>query len=73
MGCSPWGCKESDTTERLSFQFHLSGLKTLPCLDLMLALSLQIVVSPHGMPLGFVVIVCWFCYFFGCRGGHGGS
>ena len=22
--CSPWGCKESDTTERLHFQFSLS-------------------------------------------------
>ena len=24
MGCSPWGCKESDTTERLSFHFSRS-------------------------------------------------
>ena len=24
IGCSPWGCKESDTTERLHFQFSLS-------------------------------------------------
>ena len=24
MGCSPWGRKESDTTERLHFQFSLS-------------------------------------------------
>ena len=24
MGCSPWGCKESDTTERLHFCFSLS-------------------------------------------------
>ena len=24
MGCSPWGCKESDTTERLHFHFSLS-------------------------------------------------
>ena len=24
MGCSPWGCKESDTTKRLHFQFSLS-------------------------------------------------
>ena len=23
-GCSPWGCKESDTTERLHFHFSLS-------------------------------------------------
>ena len=22
MGCSPWGCEESDTTERLHFHFH---------------------------------------------------
>ena len=24
MGCSPWGREESDTTERLHFQFSLS-------------------------------------------------
>ena len=24
VGCSPWGCKESDTTERLPFPFSLS-------------------------------------------------
>ena len=24
VGCSPWGCEESDTTERLSFHFSLS-------------------------------------------------
>ena len=24
MGCSPWGCEESDTTERLHFDFSLS-------------------------------------------------
>ena len=24
VGCSPWGCKESDTTERLHFHFSLS-------------------------------------------------
>ena len=23
VGCSPWGCKESDTTERLSLSLHL--------------------------------------------------
>ena len=22
VGCSPWGCKESDTTERYNFHFH---------------------------------------------------
>ena len=22
VGCSPWGCEESDTTERLHFYFH---------------------------------------------------
>ena len=26
MGCSPWGCKESDTTERLHFDFSLSRI-----------------------------------------------
>ena len=24
VGCSPWGCQESDTTERLPFHFSLS-------------------------------------------------
>ena len=24
VGCSPWGCKDSDTTERLDFHFSLS-------------------------------------------------
>ena len=24
VGCSPWGCEESDTTERLHFHFLLS-------------------------------------------------
>ena len=24
VGCRPWGCKESDTTERLPFHFSLS-------------------------------------------------
>ena len=24
VGCSPWGCEESDTTERLHFDFSLS-------------------------------------------------
>ena len=24
VGCSPWGCEELDTTERLHFQFSLS-------------------------------------------------
>ena len=26
MGFSPWGCTESDTTERLHFHFSLSGI-----------------------------------------------
>ena len=35
-GCSPWGCKESDTTERLPFHFSLSCIgegngNPLPC------------------------------------------
>ena len=27
VGCSPWGCEESDTTERLHFHFSLSCIK----------------------------------------------
>ena len=26
VGCSPWGCEELDTTERLHFHFSLSGI-----------------------------------------------
>ena len=36
MGCSPWGCEELDTTERLHFHFSLSLIgegngNPLPC------------------------------------------
>ena len=27
VGCSPWGCKESDTTEQLHFHFSLSCIR----------------------------------------------
>ena len=27
MGCSPWGCYESDTTEQLHFDFSLYALE----------------------------------------------
>ena len=27
VGCSPWGCKKSDTTERLHFHFHFHALE----------------------------------------------
>ena len=27
VGCSPWGCEESNTTERLHFQFSLSCIE----------------------------------------------
>ena len=26
-GCSPWGCEELDTTERLPFTFHFHALE----------------------------------------------
>ena len=29
VGCSPWGCKESDTTERLHFNFLLKALQLI--------------------------------------------
>ena len=31
VGYSPWGCKESDTTERLHFHFHKTILFLLNC------------------------------------------
>ena len=27
MGCSPWSCEESDTTEQLTFTFHFHALE----------------------------------------------
>ena len=27
MGCSPWGCEESDTTDPLPFHFHFHALE----------------------------------------------
>ena len=27
VGCGPWGCEESDTTERLPFHFSLSCIR----------------------------------------------
>ena len=27
VGCSPWGCQESDTTEGLHFHFHFHALE----------------------------------------------
>ena len=32
VGCSPWGCEESDMTERLHFHFSLSCIGYYPCL-----------------------------------------
>ena len=29
MGCSPWGCKESGTTERLTFTYLLTAFTSL--------------------------------------------
>ena len=31
VGYSPWGCKESDTTERLYFYFHLPTVQQAGC------------------------------------------
>ena len=30
VGYSPWGCKESDTTEQLHFTSYLNGLNQVP-------------------------------------------
>ena len=38
IGCSPWGHKEPDTTERLLFHFHLSGLTTKKPIEFILTL-----------------------------------
>ena len=53
VGYHPWGCKESDTTERLHFHFH-SLQESLTFL-----VSKRAAISPFARPLHFCLIVYW--------------
>ena len=49
VGCSPWGCKESDTTERLHFHFHALE-KEMATHSSVLAWRIPGTVEPGGLP-----------------------
>ena len=49
MGCSPWGCEELDTTERL--HFHFPGLeKEMATYSSVLAWRIPGTGEPGGLP-----------------------
>ena len=48
VGCSPWGCEESDTTERLHFHFH--ALKAMATHSSVLAWRIPGKGEPGGLP-----------------------
>ena len=50
MGCSPWGRKESDTTERLHFYFSLSCLGEMAPHSSVLAWRIPGTEEPGGLP-----------------------
>ena len=49
MGCSPWGHKELDTTERLHFQFHALE-KEMATHSSILAWRIPGMGEPGGLP-----------------------
>ena len=49
VGCSPWGCEESDTTERLPFHFHALE-KVVATHSSVLAWRIPGKVEPGGLP-----------------------
>ena len=50
MGCSPWGCKELDTTEQLHFHFHFHALeKEMATHSSVLAWRIPGTVEPGGL------------------------
>ena len=49
MGCSPWGCKESDTTERLHVHFHALE-KEMATHSSVLAWRIPGTAEPGGLP-----------------------
>ena len=51
VGCSPWGCKESDTTEQLHFHFHFHALeKEIAIHSSALAWRIPGTGEPGGLP-----------------------
>ena len=51
MGCSPWGCEELDTTERLHFHFHFHALeKEMATHSSILAWRIPGTREPGGLP-----------------------
>ena len=51
MGCSPRGCEESDTTERLHFHFSLHALeKEMATHSSVLAWRIPGTAEPGGLP-----------------------
>ena len=51
VGCSPWGCEESDTTERLHFHFSLHALeKEMATHSSVLAWRIPGMGEPGGLP-----------------------
>ena len=50
MGCSPWGRKESDTTERLHFHFHALE-KEMATHSSVLAWRIPGTGEPGGLPI----------------------
>ena len=51
MGCGPWGCEESDTTERFTFTFHFHALeKEMATHSSVLAWRIPGTGEPGGLP-----------------------
>ena len=51
VGCSPWGCEESDTTERLHFHFSLSCIgEEMATHSSVLVWRIPGTVEPGGLP-----------------------
>ena len=49
VGCNPWGCEESDTTERLHFHFHILE-KEMAAHSSVLAWRIPGTGEPGGLP-----------------------
>ena len=81
-GCSPWGCKESDTTERLTLHFIAESLSVFKHSDdLLLFIQTNRIPSDSErsypkVSLCFMHKVCFISRdgtaYHGCRGGSSG-
>ena len=64
MGYSPWGCKESDKTEQLTFSHSLNGINhtvVFPLASSLLSPSWSIWRLP-----AVVCCLCWFLFMWSC-------